>query len=307
MIKQLKMLYDLLKLTEKQTMRYCKEFLSYFYDKQNIIYDSNFLYAKGDIPILFVAHADTVYTKPPKEFYHDQEKQVIWSPDGLGADDRAGIFAILTLVKMGYKPSIAICTQEETGGIGAYMMISKYPTPPSDFNFIIELDRAGAYEAVFYNCSNLEFADMITKYGFEINIGTFSDISIIAPFWKIAAVNLSIGYDEEHSVAERLNYRVMFNTINILRCILDDTKAGKHNKPYEYVTNTTSFFTHQDTKHCYFCGKQVDDLYMLGAWVEPTCDYVSVCPDCIDKVQWCDNCQQPFINEKQNNLCEFCK
>jgi hypothetical protein len=43
---------------------------------------------------------------------------------------------------------------------------------------------------------------MIETYGFVTAIGSASDISKICPEWDIAGVNLSIGYDNEHSDRE---------------------------------------------------------------------------------------------------------
>jgi hypothetical protein len=67
---------------------------------------------------------------------------------------------------------------------------------------MIELDRQGRDDAVFYDCDNPEFEEYITKFDFVSDWGTYSDISTIAPSWECAAVNLSIGYFDEHSYAE---------------------------------------------------------------------------------------------------------
>ena len=64
----------------------------------NITHTKDYLYAEGDIPIALVAHMDTVFTKLPTEIYYDRKKNVIWSPQGLGADDRAGVFAICQII-----------------------------------------------------------------------------------------------------------------------------------------------------------------------------------------------------------------
>ena len=49
-----------------------------------------FIAAEGNIPIVLVAHMDTVFNHPPKDFYFDEKRGALWSPEGLGADDRAG-------------------------------------------------------------------------------------------------------------------------------------------------------------------------------------------------------------------------
>lgn len=174
----------------------------------------------------------------------------MWSPQGLGADDRAGVFAIITLIRKGYRPSIVFTMGEEIGGLGAMALITDYPTCPiQDLKYIIELDRAGEKDCVFYQCDNQNFTDYVSSFGFEEAHGTFSDISTIAPAWEVAAVNLSIGYEDEHSKVERLYINDMEDTINKVSKMLDDADSAlsyafvrKHWKP-----NTT----------CMFCGKPI--------------------------------------------------
>ena len=63
---------------------------------KEVISDDGFIIAIGDIPIALVAHLDTVHLRQPVNFFYDQEQDVLWSPQGLGADDRAGVYAIST-------------------------------------------------------------------------------------------------------------------------------------------------------------------------------------------------------------------
>ena len=55
--------------------------------------------AQGNIPVALVAHMDTVFKVLPSEVYFDPKAQVMWSPQGLGADDRAGIYAIIQIIE----------------------------------------------------------------------------------------------------------------------------------------------------------------------------------------------------------------
>ena len=80
---------------------------------KNIINTSDYIIAQGDIPVALVAHMDTVFKAPPTEIYYDRRKNVMWSPTGLGADDRAGVFSILQLIKAGYRPHVIFTTDED--------------------------------------------------------------------------------------------------------------------------------------------------------------------------------------------------
>ena len=164
----------------------------------------------------------------------------------MGADDRAGIFIILSLVDKGYKPHIIFTDLEEVGCIGAMDLAKKYPYCPFEkCNALIQLDRCNKMDAVFYDCDNKDFIDMIESYGFESALGSFSDISVIAPAWEIAAVNLSIGYYDEHSYVERLNVSETYLTMNKVELMLKESHEWikfkyvplQHSEKYLYFKN----------------------------------------------------------------------
>ena len=255
-----------------------------------------YMIAEGNLPICLLAHMDTVFSEPPKEFYYDQEQTVLWSPDGLGTDDRAGIYIILGLIEKGYKPSIIFTDLEEKGGIGADALIKKYPKCPLPAcKALIQLDRQGHDDAVYYDCDNLEFEELITSYGFQTQWGTFTDISIIAPKWKVAAVNLSVGYVEEHSFRERINMTHCVETMDKVEKMLKDCESWDNYIyiPYIYpvaeiknVKNTQKDKDEQDTwwnlNKCMYCNKFVapDEGHVVGAsWEDPE-NYTLLCDDC---------------------------
>lgn len=220
-----------------------KQLKRYGYDP---VLGSDFIYASGDIPVLLVAHVDTVFHMQPDEIYYDKKKQVMWSPQGLGADDRAGVAGILRLLSMGYKPHVLFTDKEEKGGAGAASAVkslSKDNKPK--VNFIIQLDRRGVNDAVFYDCDNRDFAKLIKSFGFEERDGSFSDISILCPSWGIAGVNLSIGYLREHREVETFFIDAWNSVINKVAKILDH--ASISNEQYEYIEmqipNVVSFRT----------------------------------------------------------------
>lgn len=192
------------------------------------------LYAPGDSPdILLTAHIDTVFRHPVREIYHDEKKGVLWSPQGLGADDRAGIYAILEILRRGYRPGVLFTMMEEQRGKGVKKFLARRPQPKKQTNFIIALDRQGADDSVYYDLDNEEFEKYINSYGFKTTEGIFSDISIIGPIWKIPAVNLSVGYRHEHTQGEILVYKDLFNTIDKVCAILDAEKRTPHTFGWE--------------------------------------------------------------------------
>ena len=158
-----------------------------------------FLYAEGSTPILLVAHLDTVHRALPETICYSADGTVMMSPQGIGGDDRAGVYMILRLIQSVHC-HVLFCEDEETGGYGARAFTKSGIVP--DVNYIVELDRVGNNDAVFYQCRNRQFEQYINGFGFQTAFGSFSDISILAPKFNLAAVNLSTGYYHAHQPGE---------------------------------------------------------------------------------------------------------
>lgn len=209
------------------------DILKNYYALENIYMTEDYIYAAGEIPVALVAHLDTVHTEHMQDLYHDSRQRVLWSPQGIGADDRAGIWAIIQILRRGYRPTVIFCADEERGGIGAITLSNNFPKPITPVNFLVELDRHGVMDAVYYDCANEKFETYINAFGFITAWGSFTDISFIAPQWGIAAVNLSIGYENEHSLAETWYYDNTLWTINKVINILEAEMVEEH--PFEYI------------------------------------------------------------------------
>jgi len=201
---------------------------------------------KSSIPIMLVAHIDTVHGKPPSSIYYDREANVIWSPDGLGGDDRAGVAAILEIVERGYRPYILFLDGEERGGIGAHEAIANIMLP-AKVHCLIELDRKNSNDAVFYNCGNEEFMSYIINFGYEFEVGSFSDISILCPKWDIAGVNLSIGYYNQHSSAEYVKLDEWELAVEKVTKMLKNPPSKK----FDYQEKVLAPFKHSYSKYDY--------------------------------------------------------
>lgn len=218
-------------MTQPQLLNVLAEYLKKKYDKIEVTKD--YILAYGDIPIALVAHCDTVEKLPPQHIYCDMQQKVMWSPELLGADDRAGVYAIIQIIESGLRPCVIFTTEEEMGALGAIELIANYPKCPfKDLKYIIELDRAGEVDCVFYSCDNIDFTTFIESYGFVTAQGTFTDISVIAPQWSIAAVNLSVGYYCEHFPIEHLKWEELEETIDIVKFMLE--RAGEAPK-FKYI------------------------------------------------------------------------
>lgn len=273
-----------------------KTLASYLEKKyKDVICTKEYLIAKGDIPIALVAHMDTVFTKPPKEIFYDKECGVLWSPMGLGADDRAGVFTIIKILQSGLRPTVIFTTDEECGALGAEAMVKDIPEAPCKINYIIQLDRQGSSDCVFYDCDNTAFVDYVETFGFIEAYGTFSDIRVICPVWKIAGVNLSVGYYNEHSVSETLRVRALLKTIERVKQMLKVEEVPE----FEYISLFPGWNPYQydleDLCKCLSCGEYDYSWSMIPVGNK------KFCGDCgAEELEWCKNCGHPYEKNKKH-------
>lgn len=190
----------------------------------DVVVGEGYIYAKGSIPVLLTAHMDTVHKSSVEVFYeyvNEKGHHVLASPQGIGGDDRCGVYMILDIIKE-HKCSVLFCEDEEIGGIGSRNFCkTKFIDDLSNMKYMIELDRANANDAVFYDCDNPEFTKFIEdNTGYKETYGTFSDISNLAPACGVAAVNFSCGYYHAHTLGEEVVVEEMLNTIKVVKHLL---------------------------------------------------------------------------------------
>ena len=225
---------DICKKSQMTLKLFLKKRLSDYYD--NVVSENGFLYAKGDVPILLTAHMDTVHKENVQKVVVNDD--IITSPQGIGGDDRCGVYIILKILEKGYRPSILFCEDEEVGGIGSNKFIkTKYMKELCDLKFFVELDRANANDAVFYDCGNEEFQQFIeSTTGYKTAFGSFSDISHLSPVTDVASVNLSCGYYKAHTTGEYVVFSEMENTIEIVEKLCGLNYADVKKYDYQKVS-----------------------------------------------------------------------
>lgn len=304
-------------LTERGVMQMMTMFLKSRY--KNVIVTPAYIIAVGDMPIGLCAHADTVFSKPPNpnEFYYDQEKNVIWNSDGAGADDRAGIFSILDILRHypNLRPYVFITTGEEMFCIGSNKLCVHYPEFPYKLKYLIQLDRRGHNDSVYYDCANVDFEQYINSFGFETAHGSFTDISVLAPHFGCASVNLSIGYFDEHTQIERLYVSSMFATIDkVVKMLQDETNA-----PYfEYKERLypTVYAIDNGNVTCHNCLREIEVTEALPLYSEELNKHINICLECYakfyDRIAWCSTCYKGFlftqpVDQNKQYTCDDCK
>ena len=224
--------------TQEEMKKYVNTRLS---NKGKVVSKDGYVFYKGTFPVLLCAHMDTVHKEIPKTLVY--ANGTLSSTQGIGGDDRCGIYMIFKILKK-YDCSVVFLEDEEIGCVGArkFAMSNDCAELEKDgsLKYIIEFDRKGNNHAVTYDCDNKEFDEFITKEFFKKESGTCSDISYIAPALGVAAVNLSCGYYKEHHIEEWVNLAEMERVIVEAMKILKRTEELE--KPFEYIESYKNYY-----------------------------------------------------------------
>ena len=264
---------DILRMRQKELKHYLSGHLKK--EGYEVISKKGFLYAKGDTPVLLVAHLDTVHQQLPSIICRSDDGRYLMSPQGIGGDDRCGVYMILQIINE-VRCHVLFCEDEETGGNGARAFAGS--GIQIDVNYIVEMDRRGNNDTVFYDCSNPEFTEFVCAFGFQERMGSFSDISVIAPYLKTAAVNISAGYYNEHRLNEVIDTFAMQNNVGrIIQMALTQTKKFPYMKRQFSYRQQTLFdmgFDDRGKEKLLMELPQNARLMMNGYEIIPSCNYL---------------------------------
>ena len=281
----MKPLEEFLKPTQKGLFK----ILSKMYEGKAISRKGKFILVKGEAPIMLLAHLDTVHQEPVREICKSPDGNILMSPQGIGGDDRCGVYALVNAYDMSpQKPWLLFTCDEEIGGVGATKFCYAYeagklPKELEELKLLIEIDRKGSNDAVYYDCDNKDFESYITSKGFKTAFGSFSDISLIAPELGVAAVNLSSGYYNAHSLNEYINRKELNSVLAKVIEIIDD--AAQPNFPkYEYIERV--YHVRNYTKY-----------YNCDPWGEEAIHYYGQRQQKLDADPWEDWEEENFSKE----------
>ena len=267
---------NICKMSAKKLKQYLCGVMKMTYKEENTIIGDGYIYCRGNIPVLLTAHMDTVHKELIKDYYEDVQTDedgntthTITSPQGIGGDDRCGIYAILKIIESGYIPYVLFCEDEEIGGVGSNKFCkTKYITELSNLKFLIELDRANANDLVFYSNANQDWIDWVEdETNWKKSWGTFSDISHLSPACEVSSVNLSCGYYKAHTVYEYVIMEELLETIEMTKHLLDASK-----KVEAFVYEERKYNTRYYGMYNTFGGEDYDDFDDLDYYYYRKCN-----------------------------------
>lgn len=179
----------------------------------NVSYDKsgNMYIVKGvaDTYPCVVAHLDQVQNNHAKDFVAVETEDIIfgYSPNkrerqGLGADDKNGIWVALKCLEKYDVMKVAFFVGEEIGCVGSSKADMKFF---KDCRFVIEPDRKGYNDLITSIsgriCSEKFETDCgAIAYGYKSNHGLMTDVMELSENGVgISCINLSCGYYEPHT------------------------------------------------------------------------------------------------------------
>ena len=244
----MKRMEDILGMTQDQLKTYLSNYLCGTGYKINVA--DGYVFAKGDVNILLIAHMDTARKEIPSvvlKLPTENGIKICAENSLVGGDDRCGVWMIMNIIK-NVKCHVLFLEDEEIGCIGARKFAdsehAKYVK--ENIAFMIELDRRGSNDCVFYSNDNRDFIKYIEeKTGTKESIGSMSDISIIMPETGVAGVNLSCGYYREHTKDEY----IMVDEMNDMMWRVQKFLESETEFPiYEYVERKRTYTSYNAYK-----------------------------------------------------------
>ena len=142
-----------------------------------------YAYVDNGADVLAIAHLDTVQ---PLSGITSIQGDIIHA---IGLDDRLGAYGITHCLP--FAVDLLYTDHEEIGESTA-----EYFTPRKEYRYIIEIDRCGV-DCVTYGRDNPRFLDGLRAVGFELGVGSFTDLCFLDS--PACMVNVGTGYYRPHA------------------------------------------------------------------------------------------------------------
>lgn len=285
MKKETKEFISLLLMTQEELFDYVCRFLKardikYEVSKGNYIYIHD--HAWNVKRPLLTSHLDTIndsYNELPSICIKDntistKNKAV------LGGDDRAGVWIMLQLLDKGVMDyDYVFFCDEETGGKGSRIFVNTIGAKAiEEYSCYISLDRRGKKEVASYGYDNAELVKVFTDVGYKSVRGTFTDCVNLSSATDVACINLSVGYNNEHTSDEVQDINVMYDVVARLSTMTIIDKLSNKEFKYEetYVRWDKYVDTFREPMLCDCCGEHLP-LYDID--VSGNSYYL--CEDCL--------------------------
>lgn len=201
--------------------------------------------AGEDYPTL-VCHLDQVQTLHSDDFEVREEEGTLfgWSEqnqcrEGLGADDKNGIYVCLRCLEECPRLKVFMAVGEEKGCIGSNRADMGFF---ADSFYVIEPDRKGGEESSVVlrgiSCASAEFVEALRleDFGYALAEGKTSDIlALTLNDIGVSCINVPVGYHNPHKDDE---YTVLVELERCLAFVKHTITTLWQRFPHQYLTET---------------------------------------------------------------------
>lgn len=177
-------------------------------------------------PILS-CHMDQVQKGPPGKIIKEGDRRITiirGEKDGLGADDKNGIWICLRLLSE-WDTSFIFSTGEESISKNVEHVLRANQSVLGRIPYALVFDRRGHGDIIGSEngyCT-LEFEEHVARegktFGYRPSPGVFSDADSLCEHME--CVNLSVGYHDAHSTTEYTVYQELVNALNFAHHLLN--------------------------------------------------------------------------------------
>lgn len=235
---------------EKKLKRFIKKWVANNIEGATCTWDNagNVYFVKGEsetYPVV-VAHLDQVQKAHAKDFKAVVTEDIVfgYSPSekeyqGLGADDKNGLWIALKCLETFDVIKVAFFVGEEIGCVGSSKCDMNFF---ADARFVVEPDRRGGSDLITsisgYDIASKEFLNAFdyASFGYKETSGLMTDVlELTERGVGVACINMSCGYYNPHSDEEFTVIADLLNALDLVEHIITTcTDVYAHKATYSY-------------------------------------------------------------------------
>ena len=208
----------------------------------------------GDSPMLWSCHTDTVHARKgiqKIEYWVDKTSGDTFfgvaaseKSSCLGADDTAGVWIMLEMIRNGIPGLYIFHRGEECGGIGSRWIADNNKEVLKGIKFAVAFDRRDTGSIITHQrgsrCCSDDFANSLAvQLGLGHHTDTTGSFTDTASYTDHVGecTNISVGYYDAHCSSERLDVDYLFRLRDAI-CKVDVSKLVEKRKPGEKTVYT---------------------------------------------------------------------
>ena len=255
---------------EKKLKRFIKKWVANNIEGVTCTWDNagNVYFVKGEsdtYPVV-VAHLDQVQRHHSKDFKAVVAEDIVfgYSPSqkeyqGLGADDKNGLWIALKCLETFDVIKVAFFVGEEIGCVGSSKCDMNFF---ADARFVVEPDRRGGNDLITeisgYDIASEAFLNAFdyASFGYKKTSGLMTDVlELTERGVGVACINMSCGYYSPHSDEEFTVIADLLNALDLVKHIITTcTDVYAHKATYSYAGRYGSYYGNY-----YGCNYDMDD------------------------------------------------